>query len=67
MTTAVNKINTLVLDTFSTVPDAAELWNTDQVQKTLKTIVTASPGQDTRKKKDPNAPKRGKSGYLFFC
>lgn len=67
MTTAVNKINTLVLGTFSTVPDAAELWNTDQVQKTLKTIVAASPGQDTRKKKDPNAPKRGKSGYLFFC
>ncbi len=67
MTTAVSKINTLVLDTFSTVPDAAELWNTDQVQKTLKTIVAASPGQDARKKKDPNAPKRGKSGYLFFC
>lgn len=67
MTTAVSKINTLVLGTFSTVPDAAELWNTDQVQKTLKTIVAASPGRDTRKKKDPNAPKRGKSGYLFFC
>tara|TARA_Y100000389_G_scaffold61496_1_gene57564 strand:+ start:460 stop:1464 length:1005 start_codon:yes stop_codon:yes gene_type:complete len=67
MTTAVKKINTLVLDTFSTVPDAAELWNTDQVQKTLKTIVAASLDQDNRKKKDPNAPKRGKSGYLFFC
>lgn len=67
MTTAVSKINTLVLDTFSTVPDAAELWKADQVQKTLKTIVAASSGQDTRKKKDPNAPKRGKSGYLFFC
>lgn len=67
MTTAVSKINTLVLDTFSTVPDAAALWNADQVQKTLKTIVAASPGQDTRKKKDPNAPKRGRSAYLFFC
>ena len=67
MTTAVSKINTLVLDTFSTVPDAAELWNAVQVQKTLKTIVAASSDQDTRKKKDPNAPKRGKSGYLFFC
>jgi hypothetical protein len=66
-TTAVSKINSLVLNTFSTVPDATNLWNTDDVQKALKTIVSASSGQDARRRKDPNAPKRGKSAYLFYC
>ena len=67
MTSTVTKINGLVLDTFAGIADTPTLWGTDAVQKTLKSIVLAASSQDSRRKKDPNAPKRGKSGYLFFC
>lgn len=43
--------------------DVKEAWTSTKNQSALKKIVN-SPG---RKVKDPNAPKRSKSSYLFFC
>lgn len=65
---SVKKLNALVADVFGqSVENINEVWtNNPDVQKQLKSIV----GKNTlidHKKKDPNAPKRGKSAYLFFC
>ena len=66
MTPVINKINALVLTTFAECDDAAQLWEEETTQKALKAIVSAM-NPEARRKKDPNAPKRGKSGYLYFC
>lgn len=62
--TSVKKFNSLVLETFAEhVEDPSSVWMVDTVQKALKRLLTSQ----TSKPKDPNAPKRGKSAYLFFC
>lgn len=65
----VKKINTLVENIFSDhVEDLNELWTSNQdIQKQLKSLFSSKNSVDERKKKDPLAPKRGKSAYLFFC
>ena len=67
MTTNIKKLNTLVAGVFGAeVENMAELWlNNAEVQKDIKALFASSVG--ARSKKDPNAPKRGKSSYLFFC
>ena len=40
-----------------------EAWNSEGTQKELQKLLPSS----AKKIKDPNAPKRGKSSYLFFC
>jgi len=40
-----------------------EAWNSEGIQKELQKLLPTS----EKKIKDPNAPKRGKSSYLFFC
>jgi hypothetical protein len=67
MTAHVKKMNILVTEIFGEiVGNIDELWTKNpDVQKTVKnlcTVKTLNAG-----KKDPNAPKRGKSAYLFFC
>jgi len=68
-TTNVNKMNKLVLAFFVENTDAdnfEELWMDTNVQKQVKTLCVSKKSGGGRKK-DPNAPKRGKSAYLFFC
>lgn len=65
----VKKLNTLVENVFSEyVENLNELWTSNQeVQKQVKSFFSAKNTVADRKKKDPLAPKRGKSAYLFFC
>ena len=46
----------------------AESWGSDENQAALKKVVNKFVSKTTeRKKKDPAAPKRAKSAYMFFC
>jgi hypothetical protein len=67
MTTHVKKLNTLVTEIFGDiVGNIDERWTSNpEVQKTIRSLCVAK--TVTVGKKDPNAPKRGKSAYLFFC
>ena len=67
MTTNIKKLNTLVSAVFGPeVENMGELWlNNADVQKDIKALFAL--GGVGGRKKDPNAPKRGKSSYLFFC
>jgi hypothetical protein len=69
MTTAnVNKFNKFVLSFLKDTSQSEninELWMSPDVQKQVKHL--SASGGNGRKKKDPDAPRRGKSGYLFFC
>jgi hypothetical protein len=70
MTTNVNKLNKIVLTFIEENADSEnieELWMDAEIQKQLKTLCVAKRSVGGRKNKDPNAPKRGKSAYLFFC
>lgn len=62
----VKKMNTLVSEIFGDhVENLSELWvKNTAVQKQLKNICG---NKNILVQKDPNAPKRGKSAYLFFC
>jgi len=55
------------LNNDSTVED----WNSEENQSKLKELVKKNVAKEkaskSRKKKDPGAPKRGKSAYMFFC
>ena len=65
MTSMTTKINGLVKSVFGEQDDFETKWAKDStVQQKLKTIVNSFGGKPV---KDPNAPKRGKSSYLFFC
>lgn len=45
----------------------SESWSSDDNQKEFTKVVTKSLTKSERKKKDPAAPKRSKSAYMFFC
>ena len=66
MTAVVNKFNKFVISYFNeNDQNIEELWMSPEVQKHLKSVCsTRSVGI---RKKDPDAPRRGRSGYLFFC
>jgi len=63
--TNVSKLNNLVVEVFAELVEGAEeVWMNEDVQKQVKSLLARS---GPKKKKDPNAPKRAKSAYLFFC
>lgn len=69
MTTNVNKLNTLVATFFEEhngSENINEVWLDPEFQKKLKSLF-AGAVRSGQKRKDPNAPKRGKSAYLFYC
>jgi len=47
--------------------DITALWNSDENQKAFKKILATFKIKKEKPKKDPKAPKRGKSNYLWFC
>jgi hypothetical protein len=55
------------LEVFSEFEGVEELWMAEDVQKQVKAMCVTKRAAGERKTKDPNAPKRGKSAYLFFC
>ena len=68
MTANVNKFNKFVLSFLKDTSQSEninELWMGADVQKQVKHLSNSN--GIGRKKKDPDAPRRGKSGYLFFC
>ena len=68
MTANVNKFNKFVLSFLKDTSQSEninELWMGADVQKQVKHLSNSF--GNGRKKKDPDAPRRGKSGYLFFC
>lgn len=68
MTGNVNKINKIViafLKENTNDQKNEELWMSNDIQKQVKSFCIST--SNGHKKKDPNAPKRGKSAYLFFC
>ena len=68
MTANVNKFNKFVLSFLKDTSQSEninELWMGADVQKQVKHLSNSA--GINRKKKDPDAPRRGKSGYLFFC
>jgi hypothetical protein len=73
MTTAnLNKFNKFVISFLKENKNSEnieELWMNTDVQKQFKSLCSSVSysGGLRKKNKDPNAPKRGKSGYLFFC
>jgi len=70
MTANVNKFNKFVLSFLKDTSESNnvnELWMASDVQRQVKSLCASAAGSQGRKNKDPNAPKRGKSGYLFFC
>lgn len=65
--TTLKAINKFV-DTFFTennLETAKTMWSSDATQKALKTVLNKA--EKGTREKDPNAPKRGKSAYLYFC
>jgi hypothetical protein len=71
MTANVNKFNKLVLSFLKDTSQSNnidELWMEQNVQSQVKSLCSSVGGSAQGKKnKDPLAPKRGKSGYLYFC
>jgi len=71
MTANVNKFNKLVLSFLKDTSESNnidELWMEQNVQSQVKSLCSSVGGSAQGKKnKDPLAPKRGKSGYLYFC
>ena len=66
MTSATTKINNIVKSVFGEQDEFESTWTKNQkIQQQLKTIVNSL--NSVKTVKDPNAPKRGKSSYLFFC
>ena len=57
-----NKLITTFLTENESVENLAEQWMDTKNQKLARSLVNKS----NKPKKDPNAPKRGKSSYLFF-
>lgn len=62
-TTTINKFVNRFLEE-NNQSDLYEQWTSVSVQKSLKTLCNKL---DSKKSKDPNAPKHAKSAYLFFC
>jgi len=65
----VKKINKIVLGFLNDNTDSqnmSESWMETVIQKQIKNVCAVK-YSELPKKKDPNAPKRGKSSYLFYC
>jgi hypothetical protein len=67
MAAIVNKFNKFVISFFKdNGQNIEELWTSAEVQKHVKSLCSTARSVAGRKK-DPDAPRRGRSGYLFFC
>lgn len=44
--------------------DLVESWETNEIQSEMKKLLSS---KQEKKVKDPNAPKKSKSAYIFFC
>jgi hypothetical protein len=67
MAAIVNKFNKFVISFFKeNDQNIEELWMGSEVQKHVKGLCSTTKSVGVRKK-DPDAPRRGRSGYLFFC
>ena len=69
MTQTLKNLNKLVISFLETNQDNADVakqWMTTANQKAVGNVLNKSE-KTTGKIIDPNAPKRGKSAYLFFC
>jgi hypothetical protein len=67
MAAIVNKFNKFVISFFKdNGQNIEELWMGSEVQKNVKGLCSTTRSVGVRKK-DPDAPRRGRSGYLFFC
>ena len=65
----INKFIKAFLETHAVDEEIFDQWKNEQNQKAIEDIIkilTKAPAKE-KKFKDPNAPKRGKSAYLFFC
>ena len=66
MNSTLKQLNKLVLTFLKENTDAVnlnELWMDSSTQKQVKNLLSRA----NRSPKDPNAPKRGKTSYLYFC
>lgn len=66
--TTIKKLNNLVSSFLTENEGSGDLesnWLTPAIQKQIKSLFSNK--AEGRKHKDPNAPKRGKSAYLWFC
>ncbi len=61
--TTLNKLNTIVLNMLEKGDTTPNDWLSKSNQSRLKSVL----GDSEKPQKDPNAPKRGKSAYLFYC
>ena len=67
MAAIVNRFNKFVISFFKDkCENIEELWMGSEVQKHVKGLCSTTRSVGVRKK-DPDAPRRGRSGYLFFC
>ena len=70
--TQIQNINEFIkafLQTHGVDEEIFDEWKNNENQKAIEALMkslTKAPAKE-KKFKDPNAPKRGKSGYLFFC
>ena len=70
--TQIQNINEFIkafLKTHGVDEEIFDEWKNNENQKAVEVLMkslTKAPAKE-KKFKDPNAPKRGKSGYLFFC
>ena len=70
--TQIQNINEFIkafLKTHGVDEEIFDEWKNDENQKAIESLMkslTKAPAKE-KKFKDPNAPKRGKSAYLFFC
>ena len=70
ITHSVKKLNNLVISVVkknTEYENFEEVWMDKSIQKQVKTLFMVKNLKYERENKDPNAPKRGKSAYLFFC
>ena len=65
MTTIVTKLNKFVRSFLSENETVLEEWNSKENQTAFKKEL--KPFNKNKRRKDPNAPKKAKSSYLFFC
>ena len=61
--TTLNKLNTIVLNMLEKGDTTPDDWLSKSNQTRLKSVL----GDSNKTPRDPLAPKRGKSAYLFYC
>ena len=63
----INNFIQAFLATHGVDTEVFEEWQSEETQKAVEALMKSLSPSKEKKLKDPNAPKRGKSAYLFFC